>query len=315
MSTIFDFAREGSLVELQNYKGDVNVVDDDGHTPVERAIENNHLACVKYLVSDRGANVKDDAHNALYFAVQQRNIECVRFLMEKGAEYRESILYLAIYIGHVECVKYFTEHHGADLNKTDVCGQGLIHTVALQGNLDCLQYLVENGADVNKFDNDGEGPIHLAVRCGHFDCLKFLVEKGADVNAVEKCHNRNKDRTVLTLAVFNGHLDCVKYLIEQGASIHGSPKVESALEATKWRADNEHMAKWLLSNGADPFNDITLSEDDNSSIIFLARKTFKQRQAISAMMSVKIHPRLGQNSILKMLPVDIIHRLHNYVVV
>jgi ankyrin repeat protein len=189
---IFYHARRGNLVELQNYKGDVNVVDDHGYTPLEHAIENNQIDCVKYLVEERNAHV-------------------------------------------------------------------------------------------NSYDSEGRGPIHMAAIYGRFECLVYLVDNGANINAVAR-YLWHIDSTPLSLAVMNESLDCVAY---------------------------------LLSKGADPFNKVTDNMSDNNvcgPLILNAMNTYKERQSIQAMMSVKQAPRLGPQSFVKVLPVDIIRRLHTYFV-
>jgi ankyrin repeat protein len=256
-SDIFDFAREGNLVELQDYKGDVNVLDNCKRTPLCYAIENNHIDCVKHLVDKLGAKVNGIANavwRPLYCAAVCGRAECVKFLIDKGAIDDDCDAFKAAAARGFECMKYFAEQQG-----------------------------------VNKSDRYGWRPIHSAAQWGQLSCIVYLVERGAHMTAVT---TTTKDSyTPLSLAVWNGYLDCVKY---------------------------------LLSNGADPFNniddniiggyDMTLHQDEIKELIMKVRKSFKGRQAVQAMVSVKLHPRLGQKSSLQVFPTDLIRRLHSYFV-
>jgi ankyrin repeat protein len=256
MSTIFDFAENGLLHMLQAYAGNVNVVDNCHRTPLHHAIENDHIDCVKYLVNERNADIDfacEKGCTPLYYAAAYGHIEHVKFLLEKGAIYDDDDVDIAACNGHLECVRYFVE---------------------------------QKGANVNKHDENGWGVIHSAARSGHLECIEYCVENGANINAVTiNSYDTRIQHTPLSLAIESGHVDCVKY---------------------------------LLSSGANPFDKLDLLYiywfSESKELVMKARKAFKEIQAIQAMMSVKTHPRLGQTSTLKVLPTDLIRRLHTYFV-
>jgi ankyrin repeat protein len=178
-----------------------------------------------------------------------------------------------------------------------------------------LKRLKECPGGVNVLDGNYISPLKYAIRRGHLKCVKYLVEqRGTHVNG----HGEARDRyyhTPLAVAVWHGELECAQYLLDKGAYINGLPGHQSPLDCAVsiFRVDT---IEWLLSNGADPFNCHSLGalDDDAQRMFKKARETFKEKQAIQAMMSVKLYPRLGQTSTLKVLPTEIIRRLHGYLV-
>jgi ankyrin repeat protein len=313
---IFSLAELGKLEELQQYTGNLDEVSFIGHTALCYAIFKNRLDCVKCLVK-KGASVnkvRDQSWSPLACAADVGNLEYVEFLVENGAVYDYGAFLMSVIKGHIECIRYFVDKHNADINAYDEDGRGVVQIATLYGHLNCVKYFVEEkGMDVHKYDEYGQLPIHAAARRGLFDLLVYLVEKGSDVNAVLN-NKRYPGYTPLSLAIqYNNSLKCPEYLLQHGALIDALPGMKSPLHHAL-AGLKIYMIVWLLSNGADPFKDIKLHKNDNSSYIFLARVTFKERQAIQAMMSAKVHSRLGQQSSVKVLPVDIIRHLHSYFV-
>jgi ankyrin repeat protein len=278
MITVFDLAANGYIPGLEQYAGDVNVVDDWGLTPLDRAIKHDQIECVKYLVNERDAKITRiprQQWNPLYFALSRGHIECAKFLIDKGAvcDNYENAVHNAMSNGHVESVRFLLER-GV---KCDI--DELLRTAVKDRQLGCAKLLLEKGANVNKFSEDGWAPIHAAAENGYLDLLQLLVEHGADMNALTKLHN------------------------------------SSPLSMTLWRFDLS-CAIFLLSKGANPLIDHVTSYvcKEGRLLLATAKETFKPRQTIQAMMSVKTHKRLGHRSSLKMLTGDVIQRLHRYVV-
>jgi ankyrin repeat protein len=291
-STIFDLAKNGNIAELKKYKGNVNVLDKWTRSPLDYAIANDHIDCMKYLVNELGADVNgifDQVNPPLYHAVWYRDVEYTRFLVEKGAKCDDNFY--------------------------------IIHSAAVSGHVKNLACLVENGgANINICSESGSswGLIHGAVTCGRLKCLAYLVENGVNINAVAYNHDRTARYTPVSLAISCGQIDCARYLVTKGACIDAPPGVKSPLCCSIEKGDVE-IIEWVLSRGANPFNhDIILPDDDDDEIIrpiiLAAREKFKQKKAILAMMSAKTHPRLGHNSTLQVLPTDLIRRLYSYVV-
>ena len=61
-------------------------------------------------------------------------------------------------------------------------GTALINEVR-SGNLEIVQYLVENGANINAKNDSGSTALMIASYEGKFEVVEYLIEKGANVNA------------------------------------------------------------------------------------------------------------------------------------
>jgi sRNA-binding protein len=66
---------------------------------------------------------------------------------------------------------------------------------AFNGELECVQALLESGADINHATTNLNTPLMKAAVYGHTACVRFLLGSGADVNKVN-----NKGMTAKMLA-------------------------------------------------------------------------------------------------------------------
>ncbi len=95
----------------------------------------------------------------------------------------------------------------------DRMGRTLLMYAALRGNLDIVQYLIDNGSDVNAKDKDNWQPIHFAAQKKNLLMVKLLLDNGADINA-----QHGDGGTALHKFVLDE--DARKYLISKGADIN-----------------------------------------------------------------------------------------------
>lgn len=58
---------------------------------------------------------------------------------------------------------------------TDSSGVTLAHVAAREGQLTCLQTLVDHGIDVTTDDKDGRSPADYAYAAGQTGCARYLV--------------------------------------------------------------------------------------------------------------------------------------------
>lgn len=90
-------------------------------------------------------------------------------------------LYYAATTNDLDEVKMLIESGMADVNaKNPAEGATALHGAAYEGNVDCVQYLLEKGADVDSRDDDGWTSLHAAV-CGKTKkCVALLLNADCD---------------------------------------------------------------------------------------------------------------------------------------
>ena len=62
------------------------------------------------------------------------------------------------------------------LNVQNVDGDFPLHTAIRNGNVDCVQMLLDNGAEVNLTNHKGQTPLHLAAEVGKLCEVGLLVQ-------------------------------------------------------------------------------------------------------------------------------------------
>ena len=213
-----------SIVDVKQFLGrqQGNDKDKSSHKDASQrhdAAENDHFEVVRLLLK-QGMDIDIVDNNGvtpLYFASLKGYLKVVRFLVRKGAEMDKtknngcSSLYAAAGKGYLPIVQYLVEH-GADKDKADENDITPLHAAVQNGHLEVLRFLVEQGADKDKFDDYGYSPLFTAAHNGHLAMVHILVEHGANKDKADE-----NGISPLCAAAANGHLDVVRYLVEQGA--------------------------------------------------------------------------------------------------
>ena len=183
----------------------------------------------------------------LYYAVFMNDLERVKLLIGKGADVNAkgrdaTPLIVAADNNNFEIVKIIVEN-GADVNAKNVDGFTVLFSAARNGNLEMVQYLVNQGISVS----DSVGALHGAVASGNLELVQWLIAHGVDVNSY--FHND----TVLAYALECKSRDVLRFLVEQigvdvNASIHKKiyyPALECAV-----KRNNFETVKYLVEHGA-----------------------------------------------------------------
>ncbi|WP_299522996.1 ankyrin repeat domain-containing protein [Winogradskyella sp.] len=174
---------------------DINLQDENGHSPFINAASRNSLDVVTFLlqyVKDINM-VNTDGRSALAMAVSRNDIEVVNFLLKKGANVStidkegNSLVYelLNNYRSNDTAtfdakLKLLTEA-GLEMSKVQGQGKTLYHLAIEKNNIDLLKRVHEFKIDVNTKNNDGLTPLHLAaMKAKNQDMLKYLISIGAD---------------------------------------------------------------------------------------------------------------------------------------
>ena len=114
------------------------------------------------------------------------------------------------------CKPNFTKlllQNGANPNAREVGTETTPTLEALaQGNMKCIDLLIEHGGNVSLSDANGSGAAYKAVASGNLRAVELVASMGVDLDAP-----RADGTTSLMYAARAGEVDMVKYLLKSGA--------------------------------------------------------------------------------------------------
>ncbi|MHC4679204.1 MAG: ankyrin repeat domain-containing protein [Planctomycetota bacterium] len=153
--TIHLAAFVGSLGKLRSFVQagtDVDAKDEDGRTPLLRAIVSKHVDAVKFLI-EAGADVNrrdEQGYVPLVHALWGLDSDMVKLLLDKGA----------------------------DVHAKDTSGYTPLHWAVMMGSRQLTELVLEAGADAKTESTTGETPLDLA-RQGGPEIVELLKKHGA----------------------------------------------------------------------------------------------------------------------------------------
>lgn len=182
------------IVKLLIEKGaDVNIVAEDGSTPLIQAGKGDETGEIVRLLIDKGADVHAKnklGTNAAFNAIFR--------ICSSGDEGPYPVLDIL-------------REHGAEIHnpspESKESGYTTLMVAANWSNAGLTKYLLEHGADVNHMAKDGKTPLMIACDEGSLEVVKLLVEAGADIAKEDQEGN-----TALSIAEEEGNKAIVTYL-------------------------------------------------------------------------------------------------------
>ena len=192
-------------------------------SPLYLAIEKSNLKILKLLLErDANVNLRYILETPLHYAIwRQGDQQIIKELLDHGADSdgkndnKVTPMLRALQHNRIDIAKILLEYN-ADVNiPCYFVGHTALHQMALRGDLEAVEFLLQNGAHVDKAGNENVTPL--------FECLNIpkdliyiaqtLLKHGANINypCVES------EQTVLHHAVYRGKPKIVEFLLKHDA--------------------------------------------------------------------------------------------------
>ena len=219
-------------------KGDINTIkwlveqgfspehkDNNGRNAFHYAAGKGHLSVLKFF-KEINVDIKvtdSKGQNALHAAcIGKGDINTIQWLVEQGfsPEHKDNngrnAFHYAAGGGNLSVLKFFKEIN-VDIKVTGSQGENALHAACFgKGDINTIQWLVEQGFSPEHKDNNGLNAFHCAAGEGHLSVLKFFKEINVDIK-VTGSHGLN---ALHTACIGKGDINTIKWLVEQGFSIH-----------------------------------------------------------------------------------------------
>lgn len=157
------------------------------------------------------------------------------------------------------------ERNGADLSKPNSQGVHLMGLASESGNIEAIQYLIQQGWDINIADEEMNSPITYALRSKQQNVANFLIDQKINLNS-----QNNNSQTPLLISVEDGNSDTLIYLVSKGADVNirsaeGLTPLQIAMDN-----NNSEVFNLLLDAKANvSLDDATMALDtDNHQIVY-----------------------------------------------
>jgi len=221
---------EEEKVQLLVKKKTIDAQDEDGWTPLVRAVLDLNMERVKLLIQYKAnLNIQDfdDGNTALILATERNLDDFPKVLIEAKADVNiqskigMSALMASISSSQDDVARLLILDYGADVHQITENGDSAL-SMASCGHPGLVQLLIDKKAPVNIENKQKETPLFCAASQGYDLIASKLIKAGADVNI------QNEDgSTPLMMAVTNGHLEVMELLIAAKANAQLKDEVTS----------------------------------------------------------------------------------------
>jgi len=171
-------------------KIDVNILDNNGYTPLIISYINKYMDIFNYLIEYSYINQIDKhGHSILYYVIKNKDSTNVKYLISIGAKIDEDIMNAAINISFsYNIISYILDNdnislyylNGENGEKEPLLNKIILHWNAFSKDL-CEQLLIK-GCDANAKDKKGNTPLICAVKKRAIEAIELLIKYGAIKN-------------------------------------------------------------------------------------------------------------------------------------
>lgn len=215
-----------------------NFVDEEGYSPLHRAVLNNNLDVVNVLLSykDIDTEIKlpyeasvDDWYlggaTPLLVASYTGNADIVNALIEAGSDIRAkddidgaATIHIASANGNNEVINILLNKDNTLINEADSMKDTPLHWASIKNQTDTISLLLANGADTKLTNSDGNTVLHYAAMYGDVNTVNVLLEADSSLASVENNEGITpiyyaivvSDNDILLSIITNGQIDINK---------------------------------------------------------------------------------------------------------
>mgnify|MGYP004507483455 FL=1 len=215
-----------------------NFVDEEGYSPLHRAVLNNNLDVVNVLLSykDIDTEIKlpyeasvDDWYlggaTPLLVASYTGNADIVNALIEAGSDIRAkddidgaATIHIASANGNNEVINILLNKDNTLINEADSMKDTPLHWASIKNQTDTISLLLANGADTKLTNSDGNTVLHYAAMYGDVNTVNVLLEADSFLASVENNEGITpiyyaivvSDNDILSSIITNGQIDINK---------------------------------------------------------------------------------------------------------
>ncbi len=218
-------------------------------------------ALITHLKNGTDPNLLDAEENEFTPLFGAENTDVVRILLNHGADpnYQTSFGHtpLQSHMYYPSRVKLLIEY-GADVNIVQKGNSSVLHHYVIEGDIELVQFIIDNGANINVKDNNGMTPLDLAS-----DGLAQLLKKhGGETSEVlerkmmaddEFNDNRpeNELNTIFFESIIDENIEELKQCLENGVDINSISEAGNAAIHEAVFTGNTNIINLLLFNGFD----------------------------------------------------------------
>ena len=203
---------------LQNYNFDIHATDDDGCTALHCATKSGDLTLFQYFI-EKGSDIYSktrDSRGSLHVAAENKHFEICRDLLENhtfdiqaGDDHGKNVLHCAAKGGDLELLNFLIEN-GRDIFSKIKHSKSSLHLAAENSNSGLCEKLLQNyNFDINIRDHHGSPFLQSAADNADFEIFQYFIENRRDILSKTK-----NGQSCLHLAAKNGHLKISKALLK-----------------------------------------------------------------------------------------------------
>jgi len=168
----------------------VDEEDEEGKTPLRKAIEVEDEAIVKLILTKADLTYRDSGGStALHWAVSLGCLNVVETLIEYGHDLEmqdddgRTPLHLAAIIGHEPIITTLLDN-GVKYYQSTTEGYTALLLAVMYGRRRSAEMLMKHGANVNAKTESGDSALHIAAQIGDLEMVTLLLNYNANVMAV-----------------------------------------------------------------------------------------------------------------------------------